>query len=65
MAEFCVANDWYKVSQKNSLHEKCSHWEFSGQHFPTFGLNTERRFASLRVQSECGVISTGVISTKI
>lgn len=59
MAEFCVANDWYKVSQKNSLHEKCSYWEFSGQHFPTFGLN------SLRVQSECGVISTGVISTKI
>ena len=27
---------------------------FSGPHFPTFGLNTERYEVSLRVQSECG-----------
>ena len=29
-------------------------WSYSGQHFPAFGLNMERYFVSLRIQSECG-----------
>ena len=28
-------------------------WSYSGPFFPTFGLNTERYSASLRIQSEC------------
>ena len=31
---------------------------FSGPYFPVFGLNTERYFVSLRIQSECGKIRT-------
>ena len=31
-------------------------WCYSCPHFPTFGLNTERYGASLRIQSECGKI---------
>ena len=31
---------------------------FSGRYFPAFGLNTERWFVSLRIQSECGEIRT-------
>ena len=31
---------------------------FSGLYFPAFGLNTERYFVSLRIQSECGKIRT-------
>ena len=31
-------------------------WIYSGPHFPAFGLNTERYFVSLRIQSECGKI---------
>ena len=27
-------------------------WKFSGPSFPVFGLNTERHFISLRIQSE-------------
>ena len=34
---------------------------FSGPYFPTFGLNTERYYASLRIQSECGKIRTRII----
>ena len=30
----------------------------SGPYFSTFGLNTERYFVSLRIQSECGKIRT-------
>ena len=30
----------------------------SGPYFPAFGLNTERYFVSLRIQSECGKIRT-------
>ena len=31
---------------------------FCGPYFPAFGLNTERYFVSLRIQSECGKIRT-------
>ena len=31
-------------------------WSASFQHFPTFGLNTERYYVSLRIQSKCGKI---------
>ena len=33
---------------------------YSGPHFPTFGLNTERYGVYLRVQSECGKIRTRI-----
>ena len=33
---------------------------YSGPHFPAFGLNTERYFVSLRIQSECGKIRTRI-----
>ena len=42
----------------------CAAWKvskyrvFSGPYFPVFGLNTERYFVSLRIQSECGKIRT-------
>ena len=31
---------------------------YSGPHFPIFGLNKERYFVSHRIQSECGKIRT-------
>ena len=31
---------------------------FSGPYFPAFGLNTERYFVPLRIQSECGKLRT-------
>ena len=33
---------------------------YSGPHFPTFGLNTERYSVSLRIQSECGKMRTRI-----
>ena len=33
-------------------------WSFSGPYFPAFGLNVERYFVSLRIQTECGKIRT-------
>ena len=35
-------------------------WSYSGPHFSTFGLNTERYSVSLRIQSECGKMRTRV-----
>ena len=35
-------------------------WRYSGMHFPTFGLNTERYRVSLRIQSECGKMRTRI-----
>ena len=34
---------------------------YSGTHFPSFGLNTERYFVSLRMLSECGKMWTRII----
>ena len=39
-----------------ALRKKCLYSEFSGSHFPAFGLNPERCSVSLRVQWECGKI---------
>ena len=33
---------------------------YSGLHFPTFGLNTERYGASLCIQSKCGKMRTRI-----
>ena len=33
---------------------------YSGPHFPAFGLNTERYGVSLRIQSECGKMRTRI-----
>ena len=42
-----------------SLREKCPNTDFfSGPYFPAFGLNTDRYFVSLRIQSECEKIRT-------
>ena len=42
-----------------SLRENCPNTEFfSGLHFPVFGLNPERDFVSLHIQSKCGKIQT-------
>ena len=35
-------------------------WSYSGLHFPTFGLNTERYGVSHRIQSECGKMWTRI-----
>ena len=35
-------------------------WSYSGPYFPAFGLNTERCSVSLRIQSECGKMRTGI-----
>ena len=42
----------------NTAWKVSKYWIFSGPYFPAFGLNTERYFASLRIQSECGKIRT-------
>ena len=33
---------------------------YSGPHFPAFGLNTERYFVFLHIQSKCGKIQTRI-----
>ena len=33
---------------------------YSGPHFPTFGMNTERYGVSLHIQSECDKMRTGI-----
>ena len=37
---------------------------YSGQHFPAFGLNTERYAVSLPIQSECGKMRTRITPNK-
>ena len=42
----------------NTLHKECPYselfWFTFFPHFTSFGLNTERYFVYLRIQSECG-----------
>ena len=33
---------------------------YSGPHFPAFGVNTEGYDVSLRIESECGKVMTGI-----
>ena len=35
-------------------------WGYSGAHFPTFGLNTERYGLSFGIQSECWKMQTRI-----
>ena len=35
-------------------------WNYSGPHFPAFGLNTERYSVSLRIQLECEKMRTRI-----
>ena len=44
----------------NSLRKSVCVRSYPGQHFPAFGLNTERYGVSLRIQSECGKIGTRI-----
>ena len=44
----------FKVHSVRSVHIR----SFSGPYFPTFRLNMEKYFVSLRIQSECGKIRT-------
>ena len=46
--------------KQHPLRKKCPYAVYSGPYFPAFGLNTERYFVSLRIQSECGKIWTRI-----
>ena len=53
--------DNYRSSKSNKISQCVKSvciWSFSGPYFLAFGLNTERYFVSLRIQSECGKIRT-------
>ena len=43
---------------RNTIWNVSKYGVFSGPCFPTFGLNTERYFVSIRVQSKCGKVQT-------
>ena len=43
---------------RNTAWKMPKYGVFSGPYFSSFGLNTERYFVSLRIQSECGKIRT-------
>ena len=57
-----------KVNQKSCSENLCEFFmnlivrvpSYSGPHFPTFGLNTDRYSVSLRIQSKCGKIRTRI-----
>ena len=46
------------MSQSKFAWKVSKYGVISGPYFPAFGLNTERYFVSLRIQSECGKIRT-------
>ena len=56
----------FRLSSVSLTHTKASvtawkvskHGVFAGPYSPAFGLNTERHFISLSIQSECGKIRT-------
>ena len=47
-----------------ALRKKCPYSELFCSVFPAFGLNVERYGASLRIESECGKIRTGITPNK-
>ena len=49
--------------QVSTAWKMTKHGVISGPYFPAFGLNTERYFVSLRIQSACGEIRTRNNST--
>ena len=42
------------MSTKSTVWNVSKYWVFSGLYFPAFGMNPERYFVSLRIQSKCG-----------
>ena len=61
----CSIQNYFRQFTKNlsfSFQWQCVKsvriWSFSGPYCPIFGLNTERKSVSLRIQSECGKIQT-------
>ena len=44
------------IFEKDTVWNVSKYGVFSGQYFPAFGLNAERYFVSLRIQSRCGKI---------
>ena len=48
----------YWVSYPSTVWNVSKYGVFSGPYFPAFGLNTERYFVSLHIQSECGKIQS-------
>ena len=50
--------DVFSLSLNNALREKCPNTDFFWSVFSVFGLNREKYFVSLRIQSECGKIQT-------
>ena len=59
-----LVSHWTCIIKKQLDQIYVTAWKVSkyrvicGPYFPAFGLNTERNFASLRIQSECGKIQT-------
>ena len=61
-SRFSISLIVIKFSQKLyfTLREKCPYSELSGPRFPTFRLNTEKYFVSLRIQSKFGKMRTRI-----
>ena len=68
LQESCILDVWLdsnstsaSILQRNSPRIKSVRIRnYSGRHFPTFGLNTERYSVSLRIQSECVKMQTRI-----
>ena len=52
-SKLSLANDYNKYMGGHCV-KSVQYGVFSGPYFPSFGLNTERYFISLRIQSKCG-----------
>ena len=55
-AKVCYLKNLCIIHCVKSVHIR----SYSGQYFPAFGLNTERYYVSLRIQSKCGKIRTRI-----
>ena len=53
-----LTTEMFPVSRNIHCVKMSKYGVFSGPYFPAFGLNTERYFVSLRIQSKCGKIRT-------
>ena len=51
-------NNKERPERRHTARNVSKYGVFSDPYFPAFGLNTERYFVSLRIQSECGKIRT-------
>ena len=48
------------LMKSNHCVKRVRIWSYFGSHFAAFGLNTEKYFVYLRIQSECGKIRTRI-----